>query len=70
MAQAKKGRKSKDLDPKGRGKKVRGGNLPDDQRNINRSINQIKSSVNSGVVKPVQNSGPTISKAVQNLVHP
>jgi len=57
--------KAKDLDPKARAKKVRGGNLPDDQKNINRSVNQIK----NPVVRQVQNLGPTTSKAVQNAVH-
>jgi len=61
MAQKKK---AKDLDPKGRAKKVRGGNLPDDEKNINRSVNQIK----NPVVKSVQNLGPTTSKTAQNAV--
>jgi len=47
MAKAKK--RTKDLDPKGRGRNVRGGNLPDDQRNINRSVNSIKKSVTDSV---------------------
>lgn len=64
MAQ-KKSRKAKDLDPKARGKKVRGGNLPDDQKNINRSVGQIK----NPVMKTVQNLGPTTSKTVQDAVH-
>jgi len=63
MAQ-KRTKKSKDLDPKSRAKKVRGGNLPDDERNINRSVNQIK----NPVVRQVQNLGPTTSKTVQNAV--
>ena len=43
MAKAKK--KAKDLDPKGRGKNVRGGNLSDDQKNIGRSVTSITSKV-------------------------
>jgi len=68
MAEAKGKKRAKDLDPKAKAKKVRGGNLPDDEQNINRSLNQIKGTVNSKAVKPVQNSGPTIQRAVKGLV--
>jgi hypothetical protein len=49
-----KGRKIKDLDPKSRSKDVKGGNLPDDQRNINRSVGQVRT--------VVQKAGPDLVK--------
>ncbi len=42
-------KKTKDLDPKGRASKVRGGNLPDDEQNINRSAGAIKKAVTDPV---------------------
>lgn len=42
-------KRAKDLDPKGRASKVRGGNLPDDEQNINRSVNTIKKAVTNSV---------------------
>jgi len=42
-------KRAKDLDPKSRASKVRGGNLPDDEKNINRSVGSIKKSVTSTV---------------------
>jgi len=47
MAKPKK--RAKDLDPKGRASKVRGGNLPDDEKNINRSVTSIRNSVTGAV---------------------
>jgi len=59
---AKKSRKQKDLDPKSRAGKVRGGNLPDDQKNINRSVGQITKSVQT----TAKSVGPAIQRAVHN----
>jgi hypothetical protein len=42
-------KRAKDLDPKGRASKVRGGNLPDDEQNIGRSVNNIKKAVTNSV---------------------
>jgi hypothetical protein len=61
----KRNKKVKDLDPKSRAKKVKGGNLPDDQRNINRSVGQ----VTKQVTKTAQSVGPTISKAANKAIH-
>lgn len=58
------GKKIKDLDPKGRAKKVKGGGLEQDQQNINRSKKAI---VDDIAVRQVKNAGPTTSKAVKGL---
>jgi hypothetical protein len=56
----KRSKKTKDLDPKARGKKVRGGNADQDRKNIAKAENDILS--------PVRNSGPTITSTVSKLV--
>jgi hypothetical protein len=51
---AEKKKKAKDLEPKRGASKIRGGNLPDDEKNISNSLNQISSAVTSIPKKGVQ----------------
>jgi hypothetical protein len=44
-------KRAKDLDPKSRASKVRGGNIGDDQKNVNRSVGQISKTVTNAVTE-------------------
>lgn len=64
MTKAQGGKRAKDLSAKPKAKKVKGGNLSDDARHLNRDVGRVNKLANDAVVKPVKRSGKTIQDTV------